>query len=1227
MALTRSHAVLLAIAAFVWWGLVVQWLPFLRYMGWGFAAGVLLTLLSLASLTLTTSRGLQYANRHAARPISRLAFTHPGVWRAELALLKAPGLQQARAPLFPSSLLISSRLDGLLHLVLRDFIASWFSNISRSSAFPDQVEGSIRAALGRVIERIVDVDIVEQVVSRILPIITDHLKHFYEAERLVRGKQLNRNITESDELDLAIAAKYRDGKLHPAASLAFSDIRPLQQEHLRRLTERFLPHLLPPPDSRSRCVGALIKEVVACALLHPLLLLLTEPDTWNQWIEAYGRSMLQDRKTVRKLREALDRHASPSPKSRQIFQTPKLAPHDSERKFERFIRAIRTCSNLSDARRFRSEVSSQLKREARADGQESLFLRRLETGKKMLDQRVAFLAAGAAANGVKADTGLSDAHSHSRLENVSLKELLCDTSGLSYFMEYMDRQARMSLVQFWIVVEGLRDPLEDETGDEPDLQATLPPWSEPDRADLAQINEAYLSKPELNIPEKSRILVRQFLAAGRMASTTQYHEARTAVLRSQTAVLNTMNANFFPKFKTSDLYFKYLTSDEASSRDHPHMSHSAPHFSDAHSTQGQEHAVLLNIPQQPARGNKGLPTHQRTVLSSNDLKSLQATENYAAFHAAAANIATSLFDDENDEKVVACSIQSNDTDLEFVARHMLPDNHIVEAMEAALNNIMEEAPDMGLHDSKPSLFEVPAPSVSNDSKRSSLDAIRSELFGMKEQKDKKPSIASLGLVNTSSRIGVFTDDDLFPDEDKSIQDEHEDPEEDKDTAAVEEQIHEAAPGDLGLAEAISGLTADIERLVAQDSVVDSLTRKAELTNNTAELRILRKSKTSLQHEMRKKELQRQQYIVQESDNSLYGRATASIKTTLVDAGEDGKEFALYVIEVRRKAGEQMVAPSWVITRRYSEFHDLNQKLRTKYASVRHLDFPRRRVVMHLQRDFIMKRREALEKYLKELLLLPDVCRSRELRAFLSQQAIASPDGNTDASAERKDMISRFYASITEGVEEILGNIPVLDHISVAGQHLISAATSQLSTSQISMSEDPSETEMAEAELNAFENKELEPFVKPICDVFLEMFELNRGNNWLRGRAVVIVLHQLLGGTIERKVRETFRAFLQEDSIIKYIAQLKENVWPGGKARQQQAARTKNEKFKSRTEASLTLATLLPDIAAGVVGKANSQAASRRIFATINNPRLNAHLALSILDETVDILFGDIRERD
>ena len=144
---------------------------------------------------------------------------------------------------------------------------------------------------------------------------------------------------------------------------------------------------------------------------------------------------------------------------------------------------------------------------------------------------------------------------------------------------------------------------------------------------------------------------------------------------------------------------------------------------------------------------------------------------------------------------------------------------------------------------------------------------------------------------------------------------------------------------------------------------------------------------------------------------------------------------------------------------------------------------------------------------------------------------------------------------------------------------------------------------AEAELDAFENKELEPFVKPICDIFLEVFELNRGNNWLRGRAVVVVLHQLLGGTIERKLRENVKALVQEEALLRYVGLLRQGLWPGGVLPRNKVPRTKAEKARTRTEAGLMLATLVPDLVGSVVGRVNAQAASRRLFAAFNNVRL------------------------
>jgi sorting nexin-25 len=198
------------------------------------------------------------------------------------------------------------------------------------------------------------------------------------------------------------------------------------------------------------------------------------------------------------------------------------------------------------------------------------------------------------------------------------------------------------------------------------------------------------------------------------------------------------------------------------------------------------------------------------------------------------------------------------------------------------------------------------------------------------------------------------------------------------------------------------------------------------------------------------------------------------------------------------------------------------------------------------------------------------------------------------------------------MEEFLGNIPVLDQLSVAGQNLISAATTQLASTNgagppnmappVAIGINPATDAEAEAELLAFENKELEPFVKPICDLFLETFELNRENNWLRGRAVVVVLHQLLGGTIERKVRDSYNTFVSEDNVSKYIDTLKDNMWPNGKLKQSME-RTNQDRAKSRKEAGVVLSTLVPELAASVVGRGNAQMAAKRLEATVNNQRL------------------------
>lgn len=977
--------------------------------------------------------------------------------------------------------------------------------------------------------------------------------------------------------------------------------------------------------------------------------------------------MLQDRKTVRKLRAALDQHTSPNPKAAKPPRTfPRLSPHDDERKFERFVRAIRQCSNLSDARRFRSEVASQLKRESMMEDQDQNYLRRLETGKHLLDQRVGKLSAvGGVSHSRPPKPDFRNGQTRSRTMDASITEILRDASGLSYFMEYMDRQKLMTLVEFWIVVEGFRNPLEEDMVTDDGFSTSRPQWNDADRADLAQIYEAYLVKPELNVSEQSRDVVKSFLKAGKNATISDYLRARSVVLMAQSADLELMRERHFPNFKRSDLYYKYLTSDDSStSTPKPPAKASKPPTVDSIPESSAKISAVSRLNARPHTRASGVG---RNASFNNDpavsSKVSELVSDQQSRRSFDADKSAPLFDDDFDNEVLSRSTQSIDSEPFNAERDFGNQDQMVEAMEAALNDILidEKREDEPF---KP-LFEPfernVSPAKQLDSPRSSGDFVRIEASSNEKERG-RPNLASLGLVNTASRIGVFTDNDLFDDEEKFIEDEHADPEESADEKSLDDEIHQAAPGDLGLAEAITALSMDIERLLAQESIVDTLTRKAELTNNGAELRILGKSRSSLQREIRRKELQRQQYIVQESDNSLYGRANVEIKSVMVGKDADGQEFALYVIEVQRKAVENIPAASWAVARRYSEFHDLHQRLRNIYPAVRHLDFPRRRLMMKLQREFLHKRRVSLEYYLKELLRLPAVCSSRDLRAFLSQQAIIS-DPDTDRGGERRDIVSRIYNSVTDGMDEFLGNLPVLDQLSIAGQNLISAATSQFNTMALatgSAAEDGDEennnnnnntssnttahSAEVHAELLAFENREVEPFIKPICDLFLETFELNRDHNWLRGRAVVVVLHQLLGGTVERKVRDAAHSLLAENVLLKSIELIKSTLWPplpnpGSDSapdtntnntnpnpnprplKRNWATRSAAEKNQSRREASVVLATLLPDLAGHVVGRANAQAASRRVFATVNNRRLNSHLVFSLLDELVGVLGG------
>ncbi|KAG0263011.1 Intermediate filament protein [Actinomortierella ambigua] len=195
------------------------------------------------------------------------------------------------------------------------------------------------------------------------------------------------------------------------------------------------------------------------------------------------------------------------------------------------------------------------------------------------------------------------------------------------------------------------------------------------------------------------------------------------------------------------------------------------------------------------------------------------------------------------------------------------------------------------------------------------------------------------------------------------------------------------------------------------------------------------------------------------------------------------------------------------------------------------------------------------------------------------------------------------------------------------------------------------------------------FTEPLCDLFIELFELKEKNNWLRRQAVVIILQQVLGGTIERKLRDMIKAYVEESMLTFYVCKLRDTLWPppspppssvvveegyevvgrewttmgGGNGAAAAAAaataamdsatlpqkakprvpRTPEQKTLTRDQASRKLSEFLPDLLGNMVGHQNARRGARRLFAAFQNRRLNQQLVYTALDEVVAALWPEL----
>jgi len=165
-----------------------------------------------------------------------------------------------------------------------------------------------------------------------------------------------------------------------------------------------------------------------------------------------------------------------------------------------------------------------------------------------------------------------------------------------------------------------------------------------------------------------------------------------------------------------------------------------------------------------------------------------------------------------------------------------------------------------------------------------------------------------------------------------------------------------------------------------------------------------------------------------------------------------------------------------------------------------------------------------------------------------------------------------------------------------------------------------------AQLIPEDGEGLTSFTAPLCDLFVELFELKAANNWLRRQAVLIILQQVLGGTIERKLRDGIRAACSPENLVNYLNILRDNLFPNGCLKPPEPLRSPGRKAATRESANRKLSAVMPALAENVLGRSNARQAGRIIFAILQNSRLNRHILYTVVDDVIDALFPELQSK-
>ena len=1165
---------------------------------------------------------------------ARFAFHKTKNWMSNINDLKNDLSSNIDKQIYPENFIINDTLNNILSLILRDFVESWFVKISSDKTFVASLRHEFTYIIQMLYNRLKEVDFSDLMVHNLTPILADHIDKFLIAQEITRNKKVaktSEKVTDIND-DAVLASNYNRGLLHAGIRLNSETPDTDLNIYMSTVVDQILPCLLEEDEINSAPVRILIKELLASCVLNPVCSMLTDPDFYNQIVVSNLSKQMKDRNNVKRFRNVLRRHsmsfnnlALPASEVNDILQF-KVSIDNSKHDFEKILQMVERSTDKQSLLKYkyyillRNEKLLRLNPNLQIEESKTMqkYSKRCHTLLDAINLRMKEIGEGEEMREVDTETRsttdrLEVLPQKSLVKDLSLHEILSSPTRLKYFTSYMQlRGNRQALLDFWLSAESLRNPLEynsvqakpslthvnnsEEDDESSDDEATTFVDNELTQAeDIKKIFTTYFNLPVMKIPPKIFYKVSEFIE-GNCTSILAYYRARKSILKLQDFEYIRMKKSDFVAFKASDTWLKLLV-EEAVSIDHKSV----------------KEGTNIDVLTDSADSERHLSKSVNTGLKNTDKISGDPLAKYS--------------EKENDGNYVDVNMTGKVSD------------KVVKAVEDALNEIMKDSNksdvDLSVNNDKRN-----SRLVSDDVARDLFGSGEKSLFGDEEEEGKDGKVLkgqedkSTTGINTHSSADLDGDTVVSLNQDNSSltsnSSERENPMEKSDLKVV-------APSVLNLYNEIERLDVEIDRLQKQRLILKALLQKAEVINNVPELRILKKSLISLEKELKFKSMQKEQYIVQEGENSLYERSKVTIPSYITAKDKNGKSFIMYVIKVTTlsRSDPNQITANWMVTRRFSQFYELHNYLKSKYPLVSTMEFPKKKmVVKFIQGSLIEERQKKLKGYLQALVKNKDVCSDKIFRDFLSSETF---DATLDDTLQH---VNEKIKKNTDGSGTKLYNIissqalyPLFSLANYKGlnDQMEDKLTPEKSTeadSSVSAESDTGKDDafnMDDENITTPENRAKDiSFMKPICDLIVSIFQLNNSTSWFRGRALILLFQQLFGSTVEKVLRANIDGKMkQEETVSKALTGLQYTLWPDGEFKKKRIPRTDVEKERTKQQTRMLLNAFLTDTSSKIFGQTAANRASDTLYFVFQNEILNRHLLLSLLDECFSAIFPEI----